>query len=359
MPTPTTPMTEAVFIRRVLIVVGILAFAAALYLLSDIMLLAFGSVLVAVVLRAIAQPIYRGTSLSRRLSLAAAGLGVVVLLGGIGYLFGAQINSQLATLIERLPAAAAELSKSQPFLSMSELVKGSSVGNLVASALSWGTTVFGALATLVVVVLAGVYMAIQPDVYRNGFVMLFPKRVQGKVSETIDDAGEALRLWLGAQLLAMILVGVLTGAGLVLIGVPSALALGFIAGMLEFVPIIGPVVAAVPALLLASTQSWEMVAWTLALFVVVQQIESNIIMPLVSGRAVKVPPAVGLFAVVAIGILFGPLGLLLGYPLAIVTDVAVRRLYVREMLGEKVEIAGETAVVEAARSKGLPTSRCK
>lgn len=359
LPTPTTPMTEAVFIRRVLIVVGILAFAAALYLLSDIMLLAFGSVLVAVVLRAIAQPIYRGTSLSRRLSLAAAGLGVVVLLGGIGYLFGAQINSQLATLIERLPAAAAELSKSQPFLSMSELVKGSSVGNLVASALSWGTTVFGALATLVVVVIAGVYMAIQPDVYRSGFVMLFPKRVQGKVSETIDDAGEALRLWLGAQLLAMILVGVLTGAGLVLIGVPSALALGFIAGMLEFVPIIGPVVAAVPALLLASTQSWEMVAWTLALFVVVQQIESNIIMPLVSGRAVKVPPAVGLFAVVAIGILFGPLGLLLGYPLAIVTDVAVRRLYVREMLGEKVEIAGETAVVEAARSKGLPTSRCK
>jgi predicted PurR-regulated permease PerM len=74
----------------------------------------------------------------------------------------------------------------------------------------------------------------------------------------------------------------------------------------------------------------------------VQQVESNIIMPLVSGRAVKLPPAMGLFAVVAIGILFGPLGLLLGYPLAIVVDVAVRRLYVREALGEKVEIAGES-----------------
>ena len=106
-------------------------------------------------------------------------------------------------------------------------------------------------------------------------------------------------------------------------------------------PIVGPVIGAVPALLLASTEGWHMVAWTLAVFVVVQQIESNLIMPLVSGARVAVPPAVGLFAVVAIGVLFGPLGLLLGYPLAIVIDVAVRSLYVREALGEKVEIAGE------------------
>ena len=262
--------------------------------------------------------------------------------GRVGYLFGAQIGDQLYALIEKLPAAAASLSKSAPFLSVSELVKGSSVGNLVASALSWGTTVFGGLATLIIV-LAGVYIAINPEIYRSGFVMLFPKGVQPQVEETVDSAGDALRLWLGAQLLAMIIIGVMIGAGLAFIGVPSALGLGFIAAVLEFVPIIGPIIAAVPALLLASTQSWEMVGWTLGLFVIVQQIESNVIMPLVSGRAVKLPPAVGLFAVVAIGILFGPLGLLLGYPLAIVIDVAVRRLYVREALGEDVEIAGEDA----------------
>ena len=139
----------------------------------------------------------------------------------------------------------------------------------------------------------------------------------------------------------MIMVGVLIAVGLALVGVPSALALGLIAGVTEFVPIIGPVIGAIPALLLASTESWNMVLWTLAVFVVVQQIESNIIMPLVAGKAVAVPPAVGLFAVVAIGVLFGPLGLLLGYPLAIVIDAAVRRLYVRGTLGEDVEIAGE------------------
>jgi predicted PurR-regulated permease PerM len=224
---------------------------------------------------------------------------------------------------------------------VSELVKGSSIGNLLMSAFSWGTTVFGAVATLVIVIVAGIYIAISPGVYREGLVKLFPKSYQGQIAATLDDAGEALRSWLGGQLLAMIMVGILIAVGLAVVGVPSALALGLIAGVTEFVPIIGPVIGAIPALLLAFTQDWNTVVWTLAVFVVVQQIESNIIMPLVAGRAVAVPPAVGLFAVVAIGVLFGPLGLLLGYPLAIVTDVAVRRLYVRETLGEDVVISGE------------------
>jgi predicted PurR-regulated permease PerM len=225
---------------------------------------------------------------------------------------------------------------------VSELVKGSSIGELIVNAFSWGTTIFGAAAALIVLIVAGIYMAINPDVYRNGFVMLFPKQHQQQIRATLDDAGEALRLWLGGQLIAMVMVGALVAIGLALVGVSSALALGLIAGVTEFIPIVGPVIGAIPALLLASTQSWQTVLWTLGVFVVVQQTESNIIMPLVTGRVVAVPPAVGLFAVVAIGVLFGPLGLLLGYPLAIVVDTAVRRLYVRDTLGEKVEIAGES-----------------
>ncbi len=336
-------MSEVQFIRRVFIVVGILALVAAIYLLSDLLLLAFGAVLVAVVLRAIALPINRGTTLGQRYSLLAAGLAILALLAAIAIVFGGEISRQLVALFNNLPAAAETFSKQVPLLSVpvSELVKGSSIGNLLAGALSWGKAVAGSIATLVLTVIAGIYIAINPGVYRRGLIMLFPKRVQPQIADTIDDAGAALRLWLGAQLLAMVMVGVLTGAGLALIGVPSALGLGFVAGVLEFIPYLGPILSAVPALLLASTQSWEMVAWTLALFVAVQQVENNIILPLVSGRAVDLPPAVGLLAVVGIGILFGPLGLLLAYPLAIVINVAVRRLYVREALGEKVSIAGE------------------
>lgn len=338
---PGSAISDATFVRRVLIFVGILALAAALYTLSDIVLLVFGAILFAVVLRAIARPIRAGTSMSERLALLAAGLGVLAVLVVTGYLFGSRISSQLSYIVQSLPAAWESFSKTVPGASLSEWVKGSSVGELLMNVFSWGTTVFGAVASLVVVIVAGIYVAISPDTYRNGLVKLFPRRVQPQIGATLDDAGEALRRWLGGQLLAMIMIGVLIAAGLALVGVPSALALGLIAGVTEFVPIIGPVIGAIPALLLAFTQDWNTVLWTLAVFIVVQQIESNVIMPLVAGHAVAVPPAVGLFAVVAIGVLFGPLGLLLGYPLAIVIDSAVRRLYVREALGEDVVIAGE------------------
>ena len=335
--------SDVAFLRKVLIVAAIVALAAALYKLSDILLLVFGAVLVAVVLRAIAWPIHRSVHIGERLALAAAILGVALLLGVTGYLFGSRISAQLTTVIESLPAAVDRFSAIVPLSSVKEFMQSSSVGSLVMSAFSWGTTLVGAVATLVVVLVAGIYIALDPATYRNGLIKLFPVPSNERIAETLDDAGEALRQWLGGQLLAMVLVGVLVTAGLALVGVPSALALGLIAGVTEFIPIIGPVLGAIPALLLASTESWNTVLWTLAVFVVVQQVENNIIMPLVMGNAVAVPPAVGLFAVVAIGVLFGPLGLLLGYPLAIVIDVAVRRLYVHETLGEDVEIAGEPA----------------
>ena len=333
--------SDGEFIRRVLIVIGIAALAIALYKLTDVVMLTFGSILVAVVIRSLARPIRAGTAMSQRLALLASGFAIAALLAGIGYLFGAQISDQLSSLTASLPQAAQRLSQTAPGQSITAMVKGSSIGDLLMNALSWGTTIFGAVAALVVVIVAGIYIAARPEVYRNGFVMLFPKSRQTEIADTIDAAGEALRLWLGAQLLAMIIVGILIAVGLAFVGVPSPLALGLIAGVAEFVPIAGPVIGAVPALLLASTQDWHTVVWTLAVFVVVQQIESNLIMPFVAGRAVALPPAVGLLAVVALGVLFGPLGLVLGYPLAIVIDVAVRKLYVRQTLGEKVKVVGE------------------
>jgi predicted PurR-regulated permease PerM len=150
-----------------------------------------------------------------------------------------------------------------------------------------------------------------------------------------------LRLWLTAQLIAMIIVGVLTAAGLWLIGLPSALALGLISGLAEFVPVVGPVASVIPGLLIASSFGLETMLWTLAVYIIVQQVESNLVMPLLIGQAVNIPPALALFAVVGLSVLLGPLGLLFAFPLTVVADVAVRRLYVRDTLGEEVEITAE------------------
>jgi predicted PurR-regulated permease PerM len=155
-----TSITEAEFVRFTLIFVGIVALALAFYKLSDIILLVFGSILVAVILRAIARPIMRGTAMSERLALLASGLGVAAVLGGTGYLFGSRISEQLSVLAANLPQATERLAKSVP--SVTDWVKGSAVGDLIINAFSWGTTVFGAAAALVVVVVAGIYIAIKP-----------------------------------------------------------------------------------------------------------------------------------------------------------------------------------------------------
>jgi predicted PurR-regulated permease PerM len=225
--------------------------------------------------------------------------------------------------------------------SVADSLKGSAIGSLMLSAFTWGSAIVTALTGFVLVLFGGIYFAAAPDTYRAGFLKLFPEPWQKRVTATVEDSRFALTRWLRAQAIAMVIVGTLTGLGMWLAGVPSPLALGLISALTEFVPIIGPIVGTVPAVLLASTQGWELALWALGVSIVVQQIENNVIMPFIVGRVVELPAAVGLFAVVAIGVVFGPLGLLLGYPLAIALDVAVRRLYVRETLGEKVEIASE------------------
>ena len=173
-PVSQSALSDTAFIRRVLIFVGIVAFAAALYVLSDILLLIFGSILVAVVLRAIARPIEKATSMNEKLALVIALLGVFALVGLAGYLFGSKISAQLAIVFQSLPEAAEQLSKTIPVSSVQEFVKGSSIGDLIVNAFSWGTTFVGAIATLVVVIVAGIYIAVDPGIYRRGLVKLFP-----------------------------------------------------------------------------------------------------------------------------------------------------------------------------------------
>jgi predicted PurR-regulated permease PerM len=127
------------------------------------------------------------------------------------------------------------------------------------------------------------------------------------------------------------------------IGLPSPLALGLIAAVGEFVPFVGPILAALPALVIAGSQSTEMLLWTLAAFVAIQQVESNLIAPLVQRRTVELPPALSLLSVLAFGVVFGPLGLVLAVPLTVVLYVLVKKLYVRETLGEATPVPGEDA----------------
>src|SRR5690606_8490698 len=200
-------------------------------------------------------------------------------------------------------------------------------------------TVVGALVTIVstflLVLVAGTFIAAEPSRYRDGAVLLFPKSWHGKVRDALDKVGDGLRLWLRAQILAMLVVGVLTGLGAWAIGLPSPLALGLIAGLGEFVPIIGPFVAILPALVIAFAESTSLLLWTIAVYVVVQQFEANLLTPMLQRRIVELPPVLFLFSLVALGIIFGIPGVVVAAPLSVSLYILIRELYVRDLLQEE------------------------
>jgi predicted PurR-regulated permease PerM len=202
-------------------------------------------------------------------------------------------------------------------------------------------SVGGGIADALVVVFGGIFLAAQPKFYQVGAIKLVPAANRALVAEAMGDSERALRLWLRAQLIAMVVVGVLTGVGLWLIGVPSALALGLLAGLLEFIPFAGPVIAAIPAVLLAVVVGPEVMLWTIALYVGIQQIEGNVLQPLLQQYAVELPPVVLIFSLLGFGMLFGALGIILAAPLTVVCYVLVKRLYVQEALGTATPIPGE------------------
>lgn len=340
--------SDARFVRRVIVTLALTALALALWQIRELLMLVFAAVVIATVFRTLADPLHRRLRLPEW---AALSLTIALIMAGIGIavaVFGPDVNAQVRRLGHSLPDAWRVLDERIGTLglgTLSESLTGPQgvLPNLTNFALSLGE----ALVTALLVIAGAIYFAAQPQLYRDGLVMLFPPPRRALVDEALGDSGRALAMWLRGQLITMTVVGTLTGLGLWLIGVPSPLALGLLAGLLDFVPFVGPIAAAIPALLLAFGTSTEMGLWALALYIVIQQIEGNFLYPLVQRYAVGIPPALLLFALIGAGALFGWPGVLLGAPLTVVTYVLVKRLYVREALHTPTEVPGE----EPAREK--------
>lgn len=191
----------------------------------------------------------------------------------------------------------------------------------------------GLLGNAVLVVFIGLFAAASPQTYRRGVLSLLPRPRRQRVGEVLDELAAVLRWWLIGQLMAVILIALTTWAGLALIGMPGALLLGLQAGLVNFIPYLGPVIAGVPILLAAMAQGTTMVLWALGVHVVIQTLEGYLLAPLIQKRAVDLAPVLTLAAVMLGGALFGALGIALATPLIAVIKVAVQRLYVEDRLG--------------------------
>jgi len=330
------PLGPGAVARHVLIAVALVALALALWKMAPVLLLLFAGIVFATAIHAGSRPLVRYLRLP-----PAAAVGIVFLLVIAffvlgAWLFGKQVSQQASDLVDAVTQA---WGKARSYLESTSwgptLIEGvqgtASEGNPLARVAKGTVTVFGAFTDLILVLFLSMYLAAEPRSYRDGFLMLVPPRHRAHVGAALDEAGTALRKWLVGQLGAMLMVAVLTGAGLWIVGVPLAIPLGILSGLLDFVPVVGPFIGAAPGILIAFAQGPEVALYAAGVYVTVQFLEGHFVLPLAQKWAVSLPPALALLSIVGFGLLFGPMGVLFAIPLTVVTIVLVQELYVRRL----------------------------
>lgn len=320
----------AVFTWKVLIVAGVAALSIFLWRISGTLLLIFTGVLFAILLQRLTGYVQRGTGLGHGWALAIVLLVLVLLVGGGVWLMGTSMAAQLGQLQEQVTKAMGMLPDGWRERIMEQGKEWPWMNQLS----SFASGLVYVIGDAVVVMFAALYLAASPGVYQRGVVLLVPPRGQKRACEVMEVAGDSLWKWLIGQLVAMAAVGTMIAVGLWLLGIPSALALGIVAGLLEFIPLVGPFLAAVPALLIGFAQSPQDALWVAGLYLVIQQVEGNLITPLLQKRVVDLPPVVTIGAIAAGGVLFGIMGMFLATPLAVVVLVMVNLLYIEDKLGQ-------------------------
>jgi predicted PurR-regulated permease PerM len=349
-PAPVSPQTALVdFTRQVVVAVLILALTYLLWRGMHVLLLAFAGVLFAIFLSALSDWLRRQTGLRYGKALAAVIAALALMTVGLGWLLANRLAAQAAELsqklpqslqqirdyleafpwgrllLEKAPQAAQSLTQAGDFSRVTGLVSG--VANFLVAG--------------VVILFVGIFGAAEPEVYKNGLLHLVPQARRQRIAQALDAVVYNLRAWMVGQVCLMVLMAVTTALALWLLGIPMALMLGLIAGILELLPYIGAWLSAVPAALIALLVGPGHLLMTLLLFLALHILEGYILVPLIQRRSVSLPPALTLIAQLLCGELGGVLGVFVAAPLTVAVIVFLKMLYVEDTLGDKsVEVPG-------------------
>ena len=337
--------------------VGVFLLLAILWLAKDVapvLLLFFLAVLLGVYLDALRDFVLAHTRLGPRGSFAVA-LGVTLLLiYAIGALLLPPVIDQTRQLVAKLPELASgwqlRLERLvERFPALSPYVGPEKQGEIVSAAVAEAQGFIGGLLPKVIVGLdafievvsvfvMGIYLALHPRTYERMLIGVTPPRHRRVAREVLAALSETLRAWTLSQLLAMTVLGALTALGLWLLNVPYSLTFGIFTGVAAIVPFFGTLVSTLlPAVFVLGGSGGPSAALlVLLLGVVVHLIEGNLIAPLIMERGVKLPPVFSIMAVLIVGRLLGPVGLLVAVPMLAVVMVLVRKILVEQVYGDVI-----------------------
>jgi predicted PurR-regulated permease PerM len=348
------PHEYGTFAGKMLIAVLIVAGTFLLFLLlwSELgfFLLAFGAVLFAIFIRGLSAPVSRVLKLPSFVPVVAVILG----LGGILYLafslLAPHVAAQANELGQKLPSALShiqyriqqnplgrEVLRQMP--SFRDLLGG---GTLLTEVKGIFSITLGVVVDAFIFFFVSLYFSFDPGIYIRGFLRLVPPGKRDRAADVFNALAVTLRRWLAGRLLGMALVGLLTGIGLMLAGIPLALTLGLFAAILTFIPYLGAMLSAVPAVLLALLDNPIKVLYVIALYLLIHTFEAYFVSPVIQQHQVLLPPVVIIIAQILLGVYAGLLGLILATPLTAAARVIIKMLYIEDVLGEAAGIPGKT-----------------
>jgi len=342
------------FTKKALIFLALLSLFLLLGALAwysvQMLLLIFAGILIAIFIRGVAGFLFgRLLPLPEKAGILATLLILLALICAFFILLVPQLVEQGDKIVQQLPEALKLLQEKTglpPGWTGDLLEKAQdsgaldSTGKIARRAMGLFATTLGAITSLFIMLFVGLYLAFSPHYYRRGILQLFPENSRKGAEQALQALDYTLAHWLIGRFIGMLIISVFTFIGLLLLNIPMALALATLAGLLTFIPNIGPVISAIPAILLGFTVSPMTAALVVLVFAVIQGIESYLITPLIQQRAVSLPPVLTLSSQVVLGSAMGILGLALATPLTAAALVLVKLLYVEQVLGDKAGVKG-------------------
>jgi predicted PurR-regulated permease PerM len=358
-------------LRAALLVAGVWLSLELLWAARPVFFLAFLGVLFGITLSAGVTWLQRRAGMPRGLGAVLLVAGFYCAIVGIGALAAPKITAQWDELQNQLPDA---LSQAERWLrerqgGVTELLQPSGageggaggqggeagtkgeptdirqtlsqqVGNIGKHFFSVFSSTIAVLGGILLITFVAASRAVDPRTYRRGIMHLVPHRARPKAAEVMDAMGVSLRRWLVAQLIGMLAIGVITTIALLLLDVRAAVALGLIAGILEFIPYFGPILSAVPAIAMGFLDGPEKALWVAVAYLAIQQIEGNVLTPLLMKEGLDLPPVLTILGQSVMAIVFGFMGLLVAMPLLGAIMVPIKLLYVHDVVGDEVAVPG-------------------